>query len=257
MDQNRALEGRVAVVTGGAVGIGAEYVKALARAGASVVIADIAAADEVCAAVQAREGASEVIAVHTDVSDEASVAAMVSTARERFGRIDVLVNNAALFSALPPTSCVDIDVETWDRVQAINVRGSFLTVKHIAPLMIEQKQGKIINIGSGVAYKGMPEMLHYATSKGSVISMTRSLARELGQHGICVNTLSPGLVLSSSILANDEHLQAYQDPVVRSRSIKRDGYPEDLLGALIFLASSASDFYTGQNLVVDGGSVNT
>lgn len=251
------LRGKIAIVTGGAVGIGAEYVKILATVGAKVVVADIADASAVLEQVKAITGAGESIAVATDVSNEDSVRGMVDRVMSTWGRIDILINNAALYSTLPPVKCSDIDVETWDSVQAINVRGSFLTVKHVAPVMISQGAGKIINIGSGVAYKGLSDMLHYATSKGAIVAFTRALARELGEHNICVNTLSPGLVLSSSILANKEHVELYREPVLKSRSLKRDAFPEDLLGGLLFLASSHSDFYTGQNLVVDGGSVNT
>ena len=251
------LEERVAIVTGGAIGIGAHYVKALAAEGARVAIADIASPDAVLTEVAGLDDAPEIEAYATDVSEESSVAKTVSAVVARWGRIDILVNNAALYSTLPPTKLTDINVETWDRVQAINVRGSFLMTKHVVPVMMRRQYGKIINIGSGVAYKGMPDMLHYAASKGAVISMTRSLARELGPYGICANTLSPGLVLSSSILENEEHIERYRDPVISSRCLQRDAYPDDLLGALVFLASPASDFYTGQNLVVDGGSVNT
>lgn len=253
----RLLFGKVAIVTGGAIGIGAEYVKALAAEGAKVVIADIRDASSIMEHVETTSGEGSAVGFKTDVSDERSVRDMVEQTMAMWGHIDILVNNAALYSTLPPTKCTEISVETWDRVQAINVRGRFLTVKHVAPVMIEQKAGKIINIGSGVAYKGLPDMLHYATSKGAIVTLTRALARELGEHNICVNTLSPGLVLSSSILANAEHIALYRDPVLRSRSIKRDAFPQDLLGGLLFLASSQSDFYTGQNLVVDGGSVNT
>jgi NAD(P)-dependent dehydrogenase (short-subunit alcohol dehydrogenase family) len=131
-----------------------------------------------------------------------------------------------------------------------------LVAKYVAPGMISRKHGKIINIASGVAYKGMAGMVHYATSKGALVTMTRSLARELGAHNITVNSLAPGLIMSETISANDGHIQDFRGPVLASRSIKRDGYPSDLLGALIFLASGASDFITGQTIAVDGGSVN-
>jgi NAD(P)-dependent dehydrogenase (short-subunit alcohol dehydrogenase family) len=139
---------------------------------------------------------------------------------------------------------------------AVNVRGPFLMVKHVAPLMIAKGRGKIVNISSGSAYKGLPFMSHYVTSKGAMLGFTRALARELGAHNLNINTLAPGLILSDSISANQEHLDTNRDRVVASRALKRDGYPNDLLGGLIFLCSADSDFMTGQTMLIDGGSVN-
>lgn len=136
---------------------------------------------------------------------------------------------------------------------AVNVRGPFLMVKHVAPLMIKAGYGKIINISSGTAYRGIPHMAHYVTSKGAMLGFTRALARDLGKHGIRVNTLAPGLVMSDSIAANTEHIDEMRDAVIAARSIKRDGYPEDLIGALVFLSSAESDFVAGQTLSVCGG----
>jgi NAD(P)-dependent dehydrogenase (short-subunit alcohol dehydrogenase family) len=177
---------------------------------------------------------------------------------ERFGKIDVLVNNAALFVPLQETKCTEIDAELWDRVMAVNLRGPFLMMKHVAPHMIAQGYGKIINIGSGTAFRGIPWMLHYVTSKGGVMAFTRALARELGEHGIRVNTLAPGFTLSDTVVReNPGHVATARDRAVASRSLQRDEHPQDLLGALIFLASADSDFITGQTLAVDGGNVNT
>jgi NAD(P)-dependent dehydrogenase (short-subunit alcohol dehydrogenase family) len=250
------LAGKVAIVTGGARGIGRHYSEALAAAGAEVMIADIAdgaaLADEIAGAHGVR------IANHIfDVSDEAQVQALVARTLAEFGKIDIVVNNAAVYSSLPPVKCTDIDVTLWDKVMAVNVRGPFLMVKHAAPHMIARKGGKIVNIASGTAYKGLPDFLHYVTSKGAIVSFTRALARELGAHNICVNTLAPGLILSETGLENTAHLDQSRAPVIASRALKRDGYPQDLLGALVFLASSESDFMTGQTLAVDGGSINT
>jgi NAD(P)-dependent dehydrogenase (short-subunit alcohol dehydrogenase family) len=252
------LEGRVAIVTGGAKGIGRHYALALAQEGARVVLADIADGTEVVEAIAAEHGSEAILGAVFDVSDEASVKDLVARTVERFGRIDVLVNNAALFAPLRQTPCTEIDASLWDRVMAVNLRGPFLMVKHVAPHMIARGYGKIINIGSGTAYRGIPWMLHYVTSKGGTLAFTRALARELGEHGIRVNTLSPGLVLSDSLVAeNPEHVETARPSVLQARALKRDAYPEDLLGALVFLASSDSDFVTGQTLAVDGGSVNT
>ena len=250
------LEGKTAIVTGGAKGLGAVYCRALAAEGARVVIADVA--DGAALAGEIRQSGGEALYRAADVSDEEAVRSLVSAAVERFERIDILVNNAAVFAALPLVEFQDIDVDLWDRIMAVNVRGSFLTAKHVGPRMIAQGSGKIINISSGSAYKGQPPlMLHYIVSKGAVLSLTRALSRELGAHGICVNTLAPGLILSDSILQNREHVERAEQGVLASRALKRRGYPEDLIGALLFLASSDSDFVTGQTLAVDGGSVNT
>ena len=250
------LHGKVAIVTGGAKGLGAAYARALAAEGATPVVADVADGSAVVAAIRAKGGQAS--ALPTDVSDEEAVRRLVSDTLARHGRIDILVNNAAVFASLAPVAFGDIDVPLWDRVMAVNVRGSFLMAKHVAPTMIERRAGKIINVASGTAYKGQPTgMAHYITSKGAVVALTRALSRELGEHGICVNTLAPGLILSDSILENEPHLAMSADGVLASRALKRHGYPRDLVGALLFLASSASDFVTGQTVAVDGGSINT
>ena len=251
------LDGRTAIVTGGAKGIGRHYSQALAREGAAVAILDIADAQAAAPAINGEVGRDACFGLAVDVSEERAVAEAVAAILGRTGRIDVLVNNAAVYSSLPPAGFADIDVALWDQVMAVNLRGAFLMVKHAAPAMIAQRSGKIVNIGSGTAYKGMPLMLHYVTSKGGLVAFTRALSRELGAHNICVNTLAPGLIMSDSILANEEHIAFARDRVVQSRAIQRDGYPEDLIGALLFLASSDSDFVTGQTIAVDGGSINT
>ena len=251
------LNGRVAVVTGGAKGIGRHYSQALAAQGARVMIADIADGRDLADEIAARSGANSVASATFDVSDEKAVKKLVAQTIERFGQIDVLVNNAALYAKLSPVKVTDIDSALWDQVMAVNVRGSFLMVKHVAPHMKERRSGKIINIASGTAYKGIPHMLHYVTSKGAIVSFTRALSRELGEFGIAVNTLAPGLILSDTGVENTAHHDEMRAPVRNSRAFKRDAYPEDLLGALVFLASSDSDFVTGQTIAVDGGSINT
>jgi len=250
------LAGKAAIVTGGAKGIGRHYSQALAAEGARVMIADIADGSELAEEIAGRHGANSVASVKFDVSDEKQVQRLVNQTIDRFGQIDILVNNAALYAKLKPRNFVEWDNETWDRVMAINVRGPFLMVKHVAPHMMERRTGKIINIASGSPYKGVPRMLPYVTSKGAMLAFTRSLSRELGEYGIAVNSLSPGYILSDTGLENATHVEEERVPVRNSRAFKRDAYPEDLLGALVFLASSDSDFVTGQSLVVDGGSVN-
>ena len=252
------LAGRTAIVTGGAKGIGRHYSFALAAEGARVMIADIADGEGVAREIAAAHGANSVTSAVTDVSDEDAVRAAVAATMERFGRIDILVNNAALFAPLREQKLTEIDAAVWDKVMAVNLRGPFLMVKHVTPHMQAQGYGKIINIGSGTAYRGIPWMLHYVTSKGGITAFTRALARELGEHGIRVNTLAPGFTLSDTVLAeNPGHVHTARERAVASRSLKRDESPQDLLGALVFLASAESDFITGQTIAIDGGNVNT
>ena len=249
------LEGRTAIVTGGAVGIGRHYSHALAAEGAQVMIADIRDGTPVAEEIAAKYGRNSTASVQFDVSNEAQCKTVVAKTLERFGKIDILVNNAALYAPLAPVSVTEIDVELWDKVMAVNVRGLFLMTKHVAPHMIARKYGKIINIGSGTAARGIPDFAHYVSSKGAVTSFTRAVSRELGQHGICVNTLAPGLTISGE--QNADHLGQSRTPTIARRAIKRDQVPDDLTGTLVYLASKDSDFLTGQVLAVDGGSNNT
>jgi NAD(P)-dependent dehydrogenase (short-subunit alcohol dehydrogenase family) len=252
------LDNRVALLTGGGKGIGIHYAKRLATEGARLMIADIADAKDLAAEIARQHGANSVASSIADVSDEGAVKKLVGDTVERFGKIDILVNNAALFAPLQEQKVLDIDVALWDRVMAINVRGVFLMTKHVAPHMIAQKYGKIINISSGTVARGIPNFSHYVTSKGAVTAFTRSISRELGEHNICVNSLAPGFTLSDSVMhENPNHLAHSQQPSIVRRAIKRDEYPEDLLGALVFLASADSDFITGQTIAVDGGANNT
>jgi NAD(P)-dependent dehydrogenase (short-subunit alcohol dehydrogenase family) len=189
---------------------------------------------------------------------ERSVEALTATALSRFGKIDILVNNAALFAPLQEQPFTDIDVALWDKVMAVNVRGPFLMAKHVVPHMRARGYGKIINIGSGSVFRGIPQMLHYVTSKGAIVAFTRSLSRAVGGDGICVNTLAPGFTLSDTVMdENPGHVESSRANAVTRRALKRDETPQDLLGALVFLASADSDFITGQTIAVDGGAVNT
>ena len=251
------LNDRVAILTGGAKGIGRHYARALAAEGARLMIADIADGKELAEALAREHGANSVASSVTDVSDEAAVTALVAKTMDRFGKIDILVNNAALFAPLVEQKVTDIDAALWDRVMAINVRGVFLMTKHVAPHMIAQKYGKIINISSGTVARGIPLFAHYVTSKGAVTAFTRASSRELGEHNICVNNLAPGFTLSDSVIKeNPGHLEHSRQPSIMRRALKRDEYPDDLLGALVFLASADSDFITGQTIAVDGGATN-
>jgi NAD(P)-dependent dehydrogenase (short-subunit alcohol dehydrogenase family) len=247
------VKDRIAIVTGAAQGIGAIYAKALAAEGATVVVSDILDGTSVVEAIEAAGG--QALYVKADVSDEASVQALVDRTVETFGRIDILVSNAAVYASLKMKPFTEIDVAEWDKVMAVNVRGAFLCAKSVAPVMKANGYGRIVNIASGTVFKGTPNFLHYVTSKGAIVAMTRALARELGEHGICVNTLAPGLVLSEQVLANKEMREALTAPVLASRAIKRDQHSEDLIGPLLFLTSDDCAFMTGQAVVVDGGSV--
>jgi NAD(P)-dependent dehydrogenase (short-subunit alcohol dehydrogenase family) len=251
------LAGRAAIVTGGARGIGEHYSRALAAEGASVMIVDVADGKNLANEIAATHGSNSVASSVTDVSDECQVEKLVANTIERFSKIDVLVNNAAMFAVLQPTNTTDIDVEVWDKVMAVNVRGPFLMAKHVLPHMIAQKYGKIINITSGTVKKGLVGMSHYTASKGAIQTFTRTLSREIGEYNICVNSLAPGLTMSETLIASGTHDKQRRNNSVQSRAFKRDQVPKDLVGALVFLASSESDFITGQTISVDGGSTNT
>jgi 3-oxoacyl-[acyl-carrier protein] reductase len=252
-----SLAERVAIVTGGGKGIGKHYCKGLAAEGAAVVVAEIDAAAAESTAAELRAAGHRAMEAPTDVSDEASVNAMVARTLDTFGRVDILVNNAAIFASVGFTHAPhdQISVEEWDRMFAVNVRGVWLCCKAVIPPMRERGYGKIINIASGTAWKGTPNMLHYVTSKAAVAGLTRALAREIGTTGICVNTIAPGYTESEALAPSVTPERRQQ--ALRERIIQRPEVPEDLVGAAVFLASPASDFITGQTLHVDGGSVLT
>ncbi|MGE5302973.1 MAG: SDR family NAD(P)-dependent oxidoreductase [Alphaproteobacteria bacterium] len=243
------LAGKVAIVTGGARHIGAAYARRLALEGAAVVIADVLDGGPIANEICAQQG--KALALKVDVSDEAATNRMAAETVKAFGRIDILVSNAAIFINIARHPFYEITAEEWDRVSAVNIKGPFLCAKAVFPQMKQQKSGKIINISSSTAYWGTPMFLHYVASKAALVGMTRSLAREVGEFGICVNAIAPGLVEHEGQNAP----QALTELQLKERSIKRLQTPEDLMGTLIFLASPDSDFMTGQTIVVDGGSV--
>ena len=245
------LQNRVAIITGGAQGIGAAYARGFAAEGANVVIADVAPADAVIDEIKSAGGT--VIATRTDVTDEAACADMAARTIDAFGRIDILVNNAALWVHIAQKPIMKISKAEWDRVLDVNINGMFLCTKAVVPQMTQQGYGKIINISSGRALKGLPNLLHYDTSKGAVISFTRSVAREIGDAGIRANTIAPGGIMTDNVVAQEE-LRDFIALGTAGRAIKREQVPEDVVGACIFLASEESDFVTGQVLAVDGGS---
>ena len=246
------LEGRVAIVTGAAQGIGATFAKGLAAEGAALVIADIDSGASVVAEIEAAGG--QALDVPTDVSDEASCMNMAAQAVNAFGRLDILVNNAALFTSIERSPFDEISVDLWDRVMAVNIKGVWLGCKAAVPEMRKNKYGKIISICTGRIFKGAPFFLHYDASKGAVLGMTRSLAREVGDANICVNAIAPGSTMSENVVARLNWMGGGPANTVNSRALKRDETPEDLVGACVYLASPDSDFVTGQTIVVDGGS---
>jgi len=245
------LKDRVAVVTGAAQGIGKIYALCLAQEGAKVVIADILDGNGVVQEITSKGG--EALALNVDVSDEKSTEEMAQKTIESFGRIDILINNAAVFATLETKPFFEITPKEWDNVMRVNVKGPFLCVKAVYPQMKKQGKGKIINIASGVFFKGLPFFLHYVTSKGGVIGFTRALAREVGDDGICVNAVAPGYTVTEVMSEDSIHNEAFINAVVKSRCFKRHEVAEDLTGSIVFLSSDDSDFITGQTIVIDGG----
>ena len=246
------LDRRVAIITGAGRGIGAVYAKALAAEGARITVADII--DTANTVNVVKQAGGEAIGVHCDVTRPEEVRAMVVETIEAFGKVDILVTNAALFADLEFKPFMEIDEAEWDRVMQVNLRGVFTCVKAVVPEMQRNGYGKIVNISSGTVFKGTPMMLHYVSSKGAVVAFTRALAREVGDAGIQVNALAPGLTMSEEV-AGKQQWAAIKDANAATRAIKRDETPEDLIGTMLFLCSSDSDFVTGQTLVCDGGSV--
>ena len=247
------LDGKVAVVTGGAQGIGETYAKALAEEGARVVVSDIADPSRVVDEI--RNAGGEAMGNVADVTDDGALSDLVKAAEAAFGPIEVLVNNAALFAELRLTPIMQISNEEWDRVMTVNVRGTVQTTKAVVPSMLRNGRGKIVNISSGTFYYGGPGLAHYVCSKGAIIAFTRSAAREFGDKNILVNCIAPGLTESEGV-RNHPDLHVARAPTVQSRAIKRDMVPDDLIGMLLFLASEDSDFVTGQTFNVDGGRYN-
>jgi len=246
------LKGKVAIVTGAGSGIGKALAHRLAADGAAVVVADLAKYD-VAAAEIAKSTSARTLGVQADVSNEKEVERMAAEAVKAFGRIDVLVNNAAVFSSLKLKAFEEISVAEWRKVMDVNIMGVALCCRACVPHMRKGGYGRIINLASGAPIKGVPLFLHYISSKGAVIAMTRGLARELGKDGITVNSLAPGFTLSENVAKDPAHVQQGERTRM-TRAIPRDETPDDLVGAVSFLASADAAFITGQTLVVDGGS---
>jgi NAD(P)-dependent dehydrogenase (short-subunit alcohol dehydrogenase family) len=246
---SRELSGQVAVVTGGAAGIGREICAALGAAGARVVVADVAGASTTSDALA--ESGVEAFGLALDVSSEEQTAGLAAAVVERFGRVDVLVNNAGLFASLTPGPLTDITVAEWQRVMDVNVLGAFLCTRAVVPAMTDG--GAVVNIASTTAFKGVPYLLHYVASKGALLAMTKATAVELGPRGIRVNAVAPGFTVSDGVLGNSGAMHAMRSTAASKRALGREATPVDIVGAVRFLCGPGADFVTGQTLVVDGG----
>jgi 3-oxoacyl-[acyl-carrier protein] reductase len=246
-----SVKGKVVIVTGGGTGIGKVYSQRLAEGGARVVLADIATEASEAVAASIRDAGGEAIAIRTDVIDPDAVQAMVDETIVKWGRIDGLINNASLMSVLPRGDWFRIPIDEWDRVMAVNLKGIFLCCRAVYPHMKAQGGGRIVNISSSRIWAGNPNRLHYTTSKAGVVGLTRALAREVGDDKIGVNAITPGFTESETQMASSSsNYVAGRD---QSRCFKRPQYPDDLVGAVMFLISDASAFITGQTINVDGG----
>lgn len=252
MQTNEArFAGKTVIVTGGAAGIGKSMSEAFFKAGANVVIADIKNAAAVAQEID--PVGSRVLGLDVNVTSDSAVEAAVRKTLERFSSVDILVNNAGIATGIPPRPFTDIEPDEWMRIYDVNVIGIFRFCRAVAGVMAEAGGGRIINIASAAAFKGVPFLLHYVSSKGAVLAMTKSLAKELGDRNILVNAVAPGFTLSPAVLENEGQMNRSREISMQGRSIRRDQFPEDVVGAVLFFASNDSSFITGQTLVVDGG----
>ena len=233
-----SLDGKVALVTGGAQGIGRAIADGLTAEGADVMVADLNASEN---------------GIRADVSNQRDVERMVEETLARHGRIDVLVNNAGLYASLAMRPFEEIPLEEWRQVMDVNVASMFLTCRAVVPVMREHGGGRIVNISSGTPFRGVPFLLHYVTSKGAIVALTRALAKELGKDSIHVNCVAPGFTMSEGVKAHPEVIEKLRDVSVAARTIQRDQVPEDVVGAVVFLCTPGADFITGQTMVIDGG----
>jgi NAD(P)-dependent dehydrogenase (short-subunit alcohol dehydrogenase family) len=250
--KDQRLDGRVGIVTGAAQGIGRAYALALAGAGARVCVSDVTEPTETVALIRQQGG--EAIGVAADITEQPSLEAMVARTVDAFGRLDVLVNNAALFGKLHMQPFTEISNDEFDLVMTVNVRGTWQTIKAALPALREAGGGSIVNISSATTFKGSPLLAHYVASKGAIVGLTRALARELGPDKIRINAIAPGLVMSANVQEHADWREA-KGGIVATRALKRDSVPEDMTGVMLFLASDDSAFMTGQTIVVDGGVV--
>ncbi len=241
------MQGKVAIVTGAAQGIGRAIAEGLAAAGVRIVVADLNAAEE--AAASFPDG----VGITADVANEDDVQRLVDEVVDRCGTVDILVNNAGLYASLEMRPFDQIPLEEWRKVMDVNVASMFLTCRAVVPVMREHGGGKIVNISSGTPFRGVPFLLHYVTSKGAIVAFTRALAKELGKDNVLVNCVAPGFTMSAGVEAHPEVIEKLRDVSVSARTIQRDQVPQDVVGAVVFLCGPGSDFITGQSIVIDGG----
>ncbi len=241
------------IITGGASGIGYAFAEHLARAGHRIVIADLRGADD--AAARLRADGRQALGLEVDVVSEDDAARMAQAAQSEFGGIDVLVNNAGLFTTLALKPFEQITNQEWMRVMEVNTLGPFNCARAVLPALRQSGRGRLVNIASTVPIKGPPNMAHYVASKGAVIAFTRSLARELAKDRITVNAIAPGFTLSDGVLQSDLQNRIGDNARTAGRCIQRDQVPADLVGALAYLVSDGASFVTGQTIAVDGGGV--
>lgn len=247
------LNGRVALVTGAGQGIGRAYAVGLAGAGASVVALDLGTCDETVAAVAAAGGIA--IGVAADVTRLADLESAVATAVQRFGRLDILINNAAFYGGIKLAPFDEIDEAAFDRAMDVNVKGVWLACRAVAPVMRRQGYGRIVNIASNVVHMGKPNFIHYVASKGAVWALTNAMSRELAGTGITVNCIAPGYTITPATreMGTPEQVTQLEREIIDAQSVKRLLEPDDMVGAAIYFASEAASMVTGQTLVVDGG----
>ncbi len=241
------LDGKVAIVTGAAQGIGHAIAEGLAAEGARIVVADLKGAEDAAA------GFPDGVGLTVDVASEEAVQAMVDETLTRCGSIDVLVNNAGLYASLAMRPFTEIPLAEWRQVMDVNVASMFLTCRAVVPVMREQGGGKIVNISSGTPFRGVPFLLHYVTSKGAIVAFTRALAKEVGKDRVLVNCVAPGFTMSAGVEEHPEVIEKLRDVSVSARTLQRDQLPEDVVGAVVYLSGPGSDFVTGQTIVIDGG----
>jgi NAD(P)-dependent dehydrogenase (short-subunit alcohol dehydrogenase family) len=245
------LKDRVVIITGAGQGIGRAFAKAFAKAGSRVVIAEINEKKAASVSGEIMTAGGQALAVTTDVADEASIKEMIGIVGDEYGRIDVLINNAGVFSTLEMRPFDQIPLDEWERVLRVNLTGPFLCARAVLPAMRRAKWGRIINMASGAVRLGRPNYLHYIATKSALMGMSLSMAREVGADGITVNSILPGATFTE--IERKTITPAQKERVIAMQCVPRAEVPEDLVGAVLFLASEASTFVTGQSINLDGG----
>ncbi len=241
------LDGKVAIVTGAAQGIGRAIAAGLSAEGARIVVADLKGAEAAAATFPGGLGLT------VDVANEDDAQRLADETLAHCGSIDVLVNNAGLYASLAMRPFTEIPLAEWRQVMDVNVASMFLTCRAVVPVMREQGGGNIVNISSGTPFRGVPFLLHYVTSKGAIVAFTRALAKEVGKDGVLVNCVAPGFTMSAGVEEHPEVIEKLRDVSVSARTLQRDQLPEDVVGAVVYLSGPGSSFVTGQTIVIDGG----